>query len=522
MNYKFKPSHIVPAYLFVVAVLYGGSKPPSSTNEPPSDISSPTNTVGRGVLDAPQPTTNENAFICGCGAPGGHALPLRTVAMPQQTEPSILCSRRPSAISLHSIAPSTFTSLTAWNTRGAYCDWVHITFPGCFEFPYGTNMLTDVTVMAWGEVVGRGLRSAPETESTNSIPAARGLAALPMPVSLEPDASSFIHGLTPSNSYLFTWSNVCVNRSPTNRVDASIELFDSGAYATTVTRLSTPTTTDYAYHPAVPPAGFIGEGQDDDWLATAFPSHYAAITNGGYSAWLSDYIGYNEPNGRYKVSVTVSSLPDHGPCYLVIGPYKMVVTAPGTYSFPLEVFNEYRAYTCPTRVPLSFSYDDGYDYGEVLDSSLLMMSAPPLMSPPPTPDYYIVCMVPNVYIVPSHVPLSQAVGTHLGIYCNYPSGSWDYFSFSSSFRMAFSSRSDAEIEAAEMVDRVVVMMSVAGHECSGVFYIDPPPNDDDPPHHQCCNACCGDACRCDRTCCLCNCGCHSSSNSNTNTTGMVP
>ena len=83
MNYKFKPSHIVPAYLFIVAVLYGGSKPPSSTNEPPSDISSPTNTVGRGVLDAPQPTTNENAFVCGCGVPGGHALPLRTVATPE-------------------------------------------------------------------------------------------------------------------------------------------------------------------------------------------------------------------------------------------------------------------------------------------------------------------------------------------------------------------------------------------------------------------------------------------------------
>ena len=63
----------------------------------------------------------------------------------------------------------------------------------------------------------------------------------------------------------------------------------------------------------------------------------------------------------------------------------------------------------------------------------------------------------------------------------------------------------------------LLMMRVAGHECSGVFFIDPPPpNDDDPPHHQCCNACCGDACRCDGTCCLCNCGCHSSSNSNTN------
>ena len=353
MNYKFKPSHIVPAYLFVVAVLYGGSKPPSSTNEPPSDISSPTNTVGRGVLDAPQPTTNENAFVCGCGVPGGHALPLRTVAMPQQTEPSILCSRRPSAISLHSIAPSTFTSLTAWNKRGAFCDWLRVDFPSSFAFPSGTNLLTGVTVMAYGE-----LRESLHQLTTNN----QQLITLPMAVSIEPDVSSVSYGLTPSNSYLFTWQNVCVNRDPTNRVDASIELFDSGACSVRFDTVET-------FYPAPIPEGFVGDNQDDDWLATNFPSHYAAITNGGYSAWLSDYIGHNEPNGRYKIDVTVAVLPDHGPCYLVIGPYKMVVTAPGTYSFPLEVFNEYRAYTCPTRVPLSFSYDDGYHIEDLLSGS---------------------------------------------------------------------------------------------------------------------------------------------------------
>ena len=490
-------SVVVISTCLIKAVLYGGSKPPSSTNEPPSDISSPTNTVGRGVLDAPQPTANENAFVCGCGVPGGHALPLRTVATPELTANN-----------------QQLTTNVLWHVRGAYCDWLRVDFPDSFEFPYGTNMLNGLTLMAYGEL-RENLHCSPSS-STFTL-------NLPMRVSLEPDASSVSYGLTPSNSYLFTWQNVCVNRSPTNRVDASIELFDSGACSVRFDTVET-------FYPAPLPEGFVGDNQDDDWLATNFPSHYAAITNGGYSAWLSDYIGHNEPNGRYKVDVTVAALPDHGPCYLVVGPYKMVVTVPGTYSFPLEVFNEYRAYTCPTRVPLSFSYDDGYHVDDLLSGSFPTQSnnlnnpnnRTMLLGSSGVPDYYIICMVPNVYIVPSHVPLSQAVGMHLGIYCNYPSGSWDYFSFSSSFRMAFSSRSDAEIEAAEMVDRVVVMMSVAGHECSGVFYIDPPPNDDDPPHHQCCNACCGDACRCDGTCCLCNCGCHSSSNSNTNTTGTVP
>lgn len=485
-------SVVVIGTCLIKAVLYGGSKPPSTTNEPPSDISGdlPTNNVDAASSPRQEDDIPTNPPPMMCFSPRPMMSP-----PPEQTENEL------SATYHSSLIPQ-----TSWNTRGAYCDWLRVDFPDSFEFPYGTNMLNGLTLMAYGEL-RENLHCSPSAFTLN----------LPQQVSIEPDVSSVSYGLTPSNSFVFTWSNVCVNRSPTNRVDASIELFDSGAIATTVTPLSTPTPPTCTYIPPTPPEGFVGEGQDDDWLANAFPSHYAAITNGGYDAWLSDYIGHNEPNGRYKVDVTVAALPNHGPCYLVIGPYKMVVTAPGTYSFPLEVFNEYSAYTCPTRVPLSFSYDDGYDCGEVLDSSPLMMSAPPLMSPPPTPDYYIVCMVPNVYIVPSHVPLSQAVGTHLGIYCNYPSGSWDYFSFSSSFRMAFSSRSDAEIEAAEMVDRVVVMMSVAGHECSGVFYIDPPPNDDDPPHHKCCNACCGDACRCDGTCCLCNCDCHSSSNSDTNT-----
>lgn len=49
MKYKFKPSHIVPASLFVVAVLYGGSKPPMPTNAPPDGVSSPTNGVSQGA-----------------------------------------------------------------------------------------------------------------------------------------------------------------------------------------------------------------------------------------------------------------------------------------------------------------------------------------------------------------------------------------------------------------------------------------------------------------------------------------
>ena len=110
--------------------------------------------------------------------------------------------------------PTTYyplTTIAPWSTRGAYEDWAHIDLPDTFRFPVGLEYIPRITVMAWGEV--------------------RGIAELPRRVSLEPGVSSVSHGPTPSNSYLFAWHNCCVERCATNRVDASIELFDSGAVA---------------------------------------------------------------------------------------------------------------------------------------------------------------------------------------------------------------------------------------------------------------------------------------------------
>ena len=445
MNYKFKPSHIVPAYLFIVAVLYGGSKPPSSTNEPPSDISSPTNTVGRGVLDAPQPTTNENAFVCGCGVPGGHALPLRTVATPELTTNN-----------------QQLTTNMPWHVRGAYCDWVHITFPSSFAFPSGTNLLTGVTVMAYGEI-----RASLHQPTTNN----QQLTTLPQEVSLEPSVSSFVYGLTSSNSFVFSWQNVCVNRNPTNRVDASIELFRNGDLAITVTPLSTPTPPTYTYLPAVPPEGFVGQGQDDDWLASAFPSHSAAITNLGYSAWLTDYIGHNEPNGRYKLSVTVAALPDHGPCYLVCGPYKMVVTSPGTYSFPLIDMTEYDLYTCPTAVPLTWEMDDGWDPSETDYMPLLMSPAPRLLGAPQNDNHYKIERHPSVGVTPNFLTHEEAVSRLIEVRCNAAGiAARDYRSLSGMAVVLFN-QSEAIIRESLLQDEIYFYYRYNGREVCGTLYI---------------------------------------------------
>ena len=550
MNYKFKPSHLIPAYLFVVAVLYGGSKPPSSTNEPPSGIDgdapaatneppaiiegdapastneppteiegdSPTTTNEPPVIvegDSPSTTNEPPTDIEGDPAPTNTPPPMMMGrSRPMMSPPPQQTENEPSATYHSSLIPQ-----TSWTKRGAFCDWLRVDFPSSFAFPRGTNLLTGVTLMAWGEVVGRGLRSAPETESTNSIPAARGLAALPMRVSLEPDASSFVHGLTPSNSYLFTWSNVCVNRSPTNRVDASIELFRNGDLAITVTPLSSPSPSTFAYQPTVPPAGFVGSGQDTNWLASVFaPTDYTQITNKGYDAWLDeDYVGVNEQNGHYRADITVASLPDNGvPCYLVCGPYNVVVNQPGTYSFPLEVFEHYRTRTYPIALPLAISTDDGYRGSRFSNSPVLMASRPrlALSAPPSTSPEYDICEQPRLVLSPSRISLSQAAGAVISIWCNISEGaSRLYSSLSGLTTVSFTCPSEAEIEESMVADAVEFILETSKGSCSGVVSIeDDHDGNDIPPYHWCCWWCCGNSCSCDGTCCPCDCGCHSGTN----------
>ena len=160
------------------------------------------------------------------------------------------------------------------------------------------------------------------------------LVSLPSPVSLEP-ASRRVHTASPPRTRFLVACRTSASSEirPTGS-DASIELFDSGdmtvRFGDAVTNIV-----------ARPPEGFVGEAQDGEWLAAAFPGDYAAITNDGYTAGLADHIGHNEPNGLYKCTVTVNALPEHGPCYLVCGQYKMVVKQPGEYSFPLMDFIEY-------------------------------------------------------------------------------------------------------------------------------------------------------------------------------------
>ena len=405
MKYQFKPSHVIPAFLFVVAVLYGGSKPPA---------------------------TNRPTTLCGTGVS-----PVRNLE--------------------EQIPLFAFTSVTNWIARGAYCDWQRIDFPEAFRFPVGTNLVDAVTLFAWGEVrvksksrgaierseIAEGLReewnlltdSADQPERAR-FPFHEGAIALPARVSIEPNASSVTHGLTPSNSYRFAWHNCCANRSATNRVDASIELFRSGACTVRFGNIET-------FYPAPVPPEYPGIGQDEDWIRATFPDEADTILAQGYDNWLlNTWTGINVENGHCLVRVTIdpsafnqSPIPtSQAPIYLSCGSYRVNVTQPGTYGFPTEVLTAYDVRTYPTPVPLTFEYDDGYrgeggpsfevvDRNHPAPTPRLMMAAPALNQPLTTNNQLLDCIyrlfvTPNIVVTPYSIALETAVNEELRFWCN--------------------------------------------------------------------------------------------------------
>ena len=459
-------SVVVIGTCLIKAVLYGGSKPPATTNLPPDDVSSPTN--GPAI----------------CAAPRGRG-PSRISQA--ETEPS-------------AIPHSSFNIQHSWTARGAYCDWTRVDFPDGFAFPHGTNLVASVTLMAYGEI-RKNLRRSPSDF----------VMSLPLPVSLEPDVSSCAYGLTASNSFVFAWTDVCVERSPTNRVDASIELFSSGVCSVRFGASRTD-------HPPTLPPGFVGSGQDTNWLASVFsPTDRSQIAEKGYDAWLDeDYVGVNEQNGHYRADIALASLPDGGaPCYLVCGPYNVVVNQPGTYSFPLEVFKHYRTRTYPVALPLTISTDDGYRDSQFTAFPVLTASRPrlALSSPPNTPPEYDICETPRLVITPTEIPLDRAVGTHVSIWCNVASAARRYSSLiSREFRLNFCSPSDAEIVAAEVEDLVEIIIDAPLGTCAGTVTITD------------LHSCCGCASCTDGDCtCGCDCWRHSQSNATpTNSPSATP
>ena len=495
----------VSLLMLTVFVLYGGTKPPAATNEPPAMMSSVKMVTESGEAES------------------FPLLPKATRSTDNETQasmvPSVGRNSARGALSLQAEGIPLPHSVTNWTARGAYGDWQRIDFPDGFAFPSGTNLLTGVTLFAWGElreslrsdgVIAVDLGSDDSGQSATTGTSSLRIAALPHCVSLEPGASSVAYGLTASNSYLFSWQNACVNRDATNRVDASIELFRSGAILITTQPTNQPTNQLTNYLPPRPPEGFFGSGQDTNWLVAAFsPTDFAAITNKGYEAWLmEDKVGINEQNGLYKATITVHSMPPNGePCYLVCGPYKVIVTHPGEYSFPLEVFENYTARTYPTAVPLSVEYDDGYrGMDALLGAPSTRNSAPRLMGMG-LPSVLPIYLPASMYAWPDRIPLSEALGKVITIWCNLSLAAQAvWHSEAGVITMGWVAPTRAEILSILAADRISFEKLSARGSCSCSVEVY-----DDTINGCCCLDCTGEDCTCG-----CDCLRHCSSGGGTN------
>ena len=230
---------VVSILAVTLAVLYGGTKSP--TNEVTG-----TGATGTGATGV--------SPVAGWG-PNGQDARWPSVSDGQDVRwPSALRPMAGQMAMSPQLTNQPTNQLTTWTARGAYSDWQRIDFPESFAFPHGTNLLTSITLFAYGEI-----RESLHQLTTNN----QQLTTLPTAVSLSPGESSVTYGLTPSNSFLIAWQNVCVNRSATNRVDASIELFRSGAILITTQLTNQPTNKLTNYFPPQPPPGFVGIGQDN-------------------------------------------------------------------------------------------------------------------------------------------------------------------------------------------------------------------------------------------------------------------
>ena len=489
---------VVSILAVTLAVLYGGTKSP--TNEVTGTGATGTGATGVSPVAEGTDVRSTGATgvspVAGWGPDGQDARRPSVSADGQDARwPSAL---RPMARQM-AISPQLTNQptnqLTNWTARGAYSDWHHIDFPSSFAFPHGTNLLTSITLFAYGEI-----RESLHQLTTNN----QQLTTLPTAVSLSPGESSVTYGLTPSNSFLIAWQNACVNRDASNRVDASIELFRNGAIVITTQRPGEAPTTNY--QPPTTPPGFFGSDQDNAWALAAFPDDYDVITNKGYEAWLmEDKVGINEPNGLYKATITVGSLPDEGPCYLVCGPYKVVVTSPGSYSFPLEVFVHYEARTYPTAVPISVEYDDGYrgDGDNMMSSqnhAPLRLGSVPVILP--------VYLPASFYAWPSQIQLSQARNAVINLWCNLSlSVECVWHSRSSSTLIGFLPPSMAEIRAVFEADDIEFVKRTPKGEARCVVSVIPD-------HNECC---CGS---CTGIGCSCGCACHHHESGGSETNGV--
>ena len=201
-----------------------------------------------------------------------------------------------------------------WNIRGAWKDSFWLDFEDGWVFPCGTNHLSGVEVVSYGQIWATPF-------DTNAV------ASAGLPFEIVRGLTTFGYEFTPSNSYRFVWNDAAINRDTNNLISAALELFRNGDVLVTTNEIA-------AYLPRELPFPHNGFGQDDEWVAANF-TNATEILAVGYPQWVDQQVGVGLTNGLYKFTVTIPADPPET-VQLVVGDFSVAVTNAGEYVFLLE------------------------------------------------------------------------------------------------------------------------------------------------------------------------------------------
>ena len=288
----------------LIGVLVGGDKTNSVNNLPPQQMMPPMMQHGPGFL------------LTGLAVNGNLANVMNLV------QPQATFAERKTA---------------NWNIRGAWKDSLWLDFEDGWVFPWGTNHLSGVEVVSYGQVWATPF-------DTNAIASAGA------PFEIVPGLTTFAaYEFTPSNSYRFAWTDAAINRDTNNLVSAALELFRNGDVSVATNGVA-------AHLPRILPFPHNGFGQDTEWVSANF-TNATEILAVGYPQWVDAQVGEGQTNGLYKFTATI---PDDPPetVQLVVGDLSVAVTNAGEYIFLLEKGIDYEYGIIPFMTNVSYSAVD--------------------------------------------------------------------------------------------------------------------------------------------------------------------
>ena len=241
--------------------------------------------------------------------------------------------------------------VNAWNATGVWEDSFWGRFENDFVFPFGTNHLTGVEVLAWGEIWSTHRKDAVLAELGEKVAIGRSISQF--------GCEYFAASETNEAKYVYSWYNGLVNRETNSVVNGRIELRRSGDILVATNGVE-------RLIPRQLPFEHNGFGQDDDWVVANF-TNANEILSVGYSEWVDDQVGVNLTNGLYKLTVTVPEKPLET-TQLKVGDYSVAVTNAGEYVFLLEKGVECQFTTWPFVETAVYNWTDDLEnnsYSEI-------------------------------------------------------------------------------------------------------------------------------------------------------------